>query len=285
MTKQQDVVDNENYIKVFDHGFVGLVESMGDISSIARAARTSYGKGTKTINDDISLVDYLIRHKHTSPLEMVEFIFHIKMPIFVARQWIRHRTASLNEYSARYSEMTDEFYVPEPDAIKKQSKSNNQGREGEIADSQKDFYRDILGLSAQNSYASYKKVLDNDGLSRELARIVLPVSNYTEMYWKMDLNNLFHFLKLRMDSHAQYEIQEYAKCIYNLIKKDHPELIEMFDDHMLYSVTFSKTEMDILKEILDKTDEEYISNIKHIIIASLGKRKATEFFNKININD
>jgi len=219
---------------------------------------------------------------NTSPLEMVEFVFHIKMPIFVARQWIRHRTASLNEYSARYSEMTDEFYVPENNHINPQSTSNNQGREeGSASDNQKDYFSDIMKLSNNNSYASYKKLLDSNQVAREIARTVLPVSNYTEMYWKIDLHNLFHFLKLRMDSHAQYEIRVYANAIYDLVEKEHPKLIEMFDNYILNSVTFSNTEMEFLREILNRVDKEYFSNIKSIIVGSLGERKSKEFFTKI----
>ena len=197
-----------SYYSVLDKGFVRLVDSMGDDSSIVQAARISYNQGLKNPKEDEALIRYMMRHHHMTPFEMVEFKFHVKMPIFVARQWHRHRTASINEVSGRYTALKDEFYVPEEKDITKQSGSNKQGGSDEsLEDSyflKKGFY-----LEQQEIYEGYKEKIKT-GLRKELARINLPVSLYTEFYWKVNLRNLLHFLGLRMDSHAQYEIREYA---------------------------------------------------------------------------
>jgi len=238
--------------KCLDKGFVRLVDVMGDDSSIVQAARVSYGKGTKSFSEDRGLIRYLMRHSHTSPFEMVELKFHVKLPIFVARQWIRHRTANVNEYSGRYSEMRDEFYLPDANQIRSQSSDNKQGRsENELA---QDVINQIL-QKMQNlqkaSYSDYIYYLENN-LARELARINLPLSTYTEWYWKIDLHNLFHFLKLRMDTHAQYEIRAYADIIAEIIKQILPISYEAFEDYELNAIRFSKNELEVLADLIDK---------------------------------
>jgi thymidylate synthase (FAD) len=224
---------------------------MGDDAAIVQAARVSYGKGTKTLNEDRGLIRYLLRHKHTTPFEMVEFKFHIKVPIFIARQWIRHRTANVNEYSGRYSEMKDEFYLPDLEQIRPQSTMNKQGRGDEMLEENvaADIRKTLLN-SQVKLFDEYKDVLDK-GLSRELARINLPLSNYTEWYWKIDLHNLFHFLRLRMDSHAQYEIQEYGKVMGQIVKQVVPYAWEAYEDYILEAENFSKSELKLLKELID----------------------------------
>ncbi|KKM13389.1 hypothetical protein LCGC14_1716760, partial [marine sediment metagenome] len=230
MTKQTDILDDEKYRSILNEGFVGLIDYMGDDSSIVQAARVSYGAGTKKVSEDRGLIRYLMRHYHTTPSEMVTLKFHAKMPIFVARQWIRHRTASVNEYSGRYSIMVDEFYVPELEHILPQSTTNKQGRDGEMSMADKIAVRDEIIKSNIECYNRYQNLLGGDlekssmvfsdsfeGISREMARGVLSVNNYTEWYWKIDLHNLFHFLALRMDSHAQYEIRVFADAMYDLI--------------------------------------------------------------------
>jgi thymidylate synthase (FAD) len=208
-----------NYTPILDHGFVGLVDSMGSDSAVVQAARVSYGAGTKQVNDDRNLIRYLMRHKHTTPFEMCEVKFHLKMPIFVMRQLVRHRTASINEYSARYSVMTDEFYIPELEQIQKQSTTNKQGREeSEWFFNDKREVQHAFQRSFHNAYKEYTSLLgkEDNGLARELARSVLPVGGYTELYWKANLKNFLHMIKLRSDPHAQWEIQELANAMYNL---------------------------------------------------------------------
>lgn len=266
-------------IDCLDKGFVRLVDFMGDDSAIVQAARVSYGKGTKSHSADRELIRYLMRHRHTSPFEMVEFKFHAKMPIFVARQWIRHRTANVNEYSGRYSEMKEEFYIPEMNQFRPQNKTNRQGREElPLPDEQaKEIYSKMQ--STQNHlFEEYNSFLEAD-LARELARINLPLSTFTEWYWKIDLHNLLHFLKLRLDEHAQYEIRIYAEKIMELIKPIVPVTIEAFEDYILYSKSFSKQELQILKQMLavnvpaDKLLEE--NNIKGL--------EAVEFKKKLDV--
>jgi len=267
----------EKEFKCLNLGFVRLIDVMGDDSSIVQAARVSYGKGTKTVNEDRGLIRYLMRHRHTTPFEMVEFKFHIKLPIFVARQWIRHRTANVNEYSGRYSEMKDEFYIPELEQIRFQSQINKQGRSEETLD--ENTSKEILQLLVANqvkSYDDYKTLLDK-GLTREIARITLPLSNYTEWYWKIDLHNLFHFLKLRLDSHAQYEIRVYAESIANIVKIVVPLAWEAFEDYQLNSLYFSKQELKIIKKYLDINSLEQLENNDN-----LSKRELNEFNDKIS---
>ena len=242
--------------KVHEHGFVRLVDIMGSDGDIADAARVSYGKGTRAVSDNRNLIRYLLRHKHTSPLEMASVKFHLKLPIFVMRQLVRHRTAKLNEYSGRYSVMSDDCYIPESEYIQPQSLSNKQGRDGELSNSWKQKYKSLIAQVTDKSLTAYEILLGNKtiahgGLSRELARTVLPVSNYTECYWKIDLHNFFHFCKLRMDSHAQQEIQDYAKPMYEMVKPHFPIATEAFEDYSLGSKSFSRMEMNVLKYVFD----------------------------------
>lgn len=264
--------------KCLDKGFVRLVDVMGDDNSIVQAARVSYGKGTKTLREDRGLIRYLMRHSHTSPFEMVELKFHVKLPIFVARQWIRHRTANVNEYSGRYSEMPDEFYLPEPNQIHLQSSDNKQGRSDE--ELPENIVGDILQKMKSlqhSSYVDYLYYLEND-LARELARINLPLSTYTEWYWKIDLHNLFHFLKLRMDAHAQYEIRIYADTIAEIIKQILPISYEAFEDYELHAIRFNKNELNVLGELIDK------NKLENIVPTDYGipKSEWNEFIYKIN---
>lgn len=264
--------------KCLDKGFVRLVDIMGGDESIVQAARVSYGKGTKTFSEDRNLIRYLMRHRHTSPFEMVEYKFHIKLPIFVARQWIRHRTANVNEYSGRYSIMPDEFYVPSTEDVRKQSKTNKQGRSDEpipenIAN---DFVKDLQ--ETQNYlYEKYNYYLSQD-IAREIARINLPLSTYTEWYWKIDLHNLFHFLELRLHPTAQFEIREYAKIIAQIVKETCPIAYQAFEDYRLNSITFSSIELKILKNMLQYN----LPTFEEMLEMGLTKREVEEFFSKIS---
>lgn len=262
--------------KCLDYGFVRLVDWMGDDSSIVQAARVSYGKGTKSVSEDTALIRYLMRNMHTSPFEMVEFKFHVKLPIFVARQWIRHRTANVNEYSGRYSEMPDEFYLPLPDQIRSQSSTNKQGRSNETIQ-QADEIIERMQKTQKQLHQEYSEFLEM-GLARELARINLPLSNYTEWYWKIDLHNLFHFLRLRLDSHAQYEIRVYAEAIANIIKQIVPIAYQAFEDYILNAVRFSRNELEALKMMIcnEIPSDETLSSL------GLSKREISEFKEKIN---
>lgn len=244
------ILDQE--FSCLDHGFVRLIDYMGSDEAIVQAARVSYGKGTKKVHQDRGLIRYLLRHHHTSPFEMVEFKFHCKMPIFVARQWIRHRTASINEYSLRYSRAIGDFYFPRPEHIRFQSKSNHQGRSDEdVPVELQQQVLEILKNQAEKAWADYEELADHD-IARELARIHLPVSLYTEWYWKIDLNNLLHFLQLRLDPHAQYEIRVYALAIADIVKKIVPITWEAFTDYVINALTFSRQELDILADALDQ---------------------------------
>lgn len=238
-------------LPVLDKGFVRLVDYMGSDQRIVQAARVSYGAGTKTVREDRGLINYLMKNWHTSPFEQVQLTFHTKMPIFVARQWVRHRTARLNEISGRYSIMRDEFYVPSPDQIRYQSASNKQGRSDESL-SAEDAARVIqLFEEEQRSiYTNYQSVIEQ-GVARELARMNLPLSLYTEWYWQIDLHNLFHFLRLRMDPHAQYEIRAYAEAMSKCAQAVAPLAYEAFEEHILGSITFSRAECDALAAMLD----------------------------------
>lgn len=250
-------------IKVHDHGFVALVDAMPRLvpegqtadSAIVQAARVSYGQGTKQVNEDRGLIRYLLRHRHTTPFEMVEFKFHIAMPIFIARQWIRHRTANVNEYSARYSIVKDRFYTPSLDAVRKQSSSNRQGGEvlfntdgtnAEEVRTAEDFLAFLKDVEAL--YPRYLALTER-GVSRELARIGLPVNLYTEWYWKCDLHNLLRFLSLRMDEHAQLEIRDYARAMFNLIEPIVPFTVEAWKDYELGAVHLSGLEVQALKAL------------------------------------
>lgn len=250
-------------IDVLDHGFVRVVDYMGNDAAIVQMARVSYGEGTKTPSDDRSLIRYLMRHDHTSPFEGCEIKLHLKMPIFVARQWIRHRTANVNEISGRYSILKDEFFVPAGADLRKQSVTNRQGRADEDAYSEAQK-RDILWMlstTAGEAFAHYDRLVSEEfGLSRELARIHLPLSTYTEFYWKIDLHNLFHFLRLRADGHAQQEIRAYAEVIEGLVARWVPIAFEAYVDYRRDAVKFSRMEFDALRRWIAATwpeDPEY----------------------------
>src|SRR5690349_267336 len=201
---------------VLDHGFVRVIDYMGDDAAVVQAARVSYGRGTKKVSEDRGLIHYLMRHRHSTPFEMCEIKFHVKLPIFIARQWIRHRTANVNEYSARYSIVKDRFYHPTLENVRKQSTSNRQGGEGPADAATAQEFLDYLD-EIERSYAKYQAFIDK-GVAREIARIALPASVYTEWYWKVDLHNLLRFLSLRMDPHAQQEIRDYAWAMFHVIR-------------------------------------------------------------------
>ncbi|WP_341820975.1 FAD-dependent thymidylate synthase [Wolbachia endosymbiont (group A) of Myopa testacea] len=235
--------------KVLDHGFIRVVDYMGSDSAIVQAARVSYGKGTKQISQDEALIKYLMRHHHTTPFEMCEIKFHVKLPIFVARQWIRHRTANVNEYSARYSILDNEFYIPKPEQIAKQSDNNKQGS-GEAFDP--DTSKEIIDSLTNDSnlvYSHYEKIIEQ-GLAREIARTNLTLNYYTQFYWKIDLHNLLHFLKLRADKHAQYEIRVYAEVMLDIIKKWVPLAYNAFVEYCLESACISRTGLEIIRKLI-----------------------------------
>ena len=243
------ILDKE--FPVLDKGFVRLVDYFGGDQRIVQSARVSYGEGTKSVSQDGALIDYLLRHQHTSPFEQVVMTFHVKMPIFVARQWVRHRTGRMNEVSGRYSIMKEEFYVPEAEKVAPQSKDNKQGRASEAFDSETaNKIINQLEEGQKSAYENYSELLDA-GLAREIARINLPLSLYTEFYWEMDLHNLFHFLKLRLDSHAQYEIRVYAEVMLEMCKKVAPMATESFINHQQNGVNFSGEEIEALRALLD----------------------------------
>jgi len=262
---------------VLDHGFVRLVDYMGSDAAIVQAARVSYGEGTKKVSEDRALIRYLMRQGHTSPFEMVEFKFHVKLPIFVARQWIRHRTANVNEYSGRYSVMKPEFYLPEAKDVRFQSTVNKQGRaEEEVPDELKQRFIEFLQKTHAASYEEYERLIEA-GLARELARIGLPLSLYTEWYWKIDLHNLFHFLRLRLDPHAQLEIRQYANIMADMVKIVCPMAYEAFTDYSLNALSFSGPELKVLKAHLSD-----LSLTKEDLVAhGLSKREADELLEKL----
>ena len=232
---------------VLDKGFVRLVDYLGSDQRIVQSARVSYGEGTKTYRQDKGLINYLMRNDHTSPFEQVVFTFHIKAPIFVARQWVRHRTARMNEISGRYSVMKDEVYAPSADAIALQSEDNKQGRKEEPVDEALAArVSALLSANAKNTFDTYHELLDL-GIARELARINLPLSIYTEFYWEIDLHNLFHFLQLRLDYHAQREIREYAEVMLELVRKVCPIATEAFENHRLNGRSFSADEVEAIR--------------------------------------
>lgn len=238
-------------IKVHEHGRVVLMDIMGSDHDIADAARISYGKGTKSVSDDRGLIRYLMRHWHTTPFEMVELKFALKMPIFIARQHLRHRTASVNEYSGRYSVMSDDFYLPPLDKIKPQSLTNKQGRDGTFTAAEAESVQHAMSSTFEKAHREYRHMIDPDvDATRELARIVLPVANYTEMYWKIDLHNFFHYIRLRMDGHAQEEIRDYATAMYNMVKARLPIACEAFEDYRFNAVTLSAGEVRAVDDLI-----------------------------------
>ena len=257
-------------IKVLDHGFVRVIDYMGDDSAVVQAARVSYGRGTKKSLQDKGLINYLMRHRHTTPFEMCDIKFHIKLPIFIARQWIRHRTASVNEYSARYSILSNEFYLPDRDNLTPQSFTNKQGRSSEALP--ENIALRVLATIKEDSLRCYKNYVammnqdeqgniideDNVGITRELARINLTLNHYTEWYWKINLHNLLHFLALRADSHAQYEIRVYAEVMLDIVKAWVPFVYEAFIEHRKNGANISKTGLEIVRKMVkgEKVDQE-----------------------------
>ena len=260
-------------IKCLDKGFVRLVDSMGGDDAIVQSARVSYGKGTSKVSQDRGLIRYLMRHRHTTPFEMVEFKFHCKMPIFVARQWVRHRTANINEYSLRYSEARDEFYYPEPDNIEFQSALNKQGRMGEVDSELKQKVQRYFKEISERSFEIYSE-LNEAGVARELARAVLPVNLYTEWYWKNDLHNLLHFIGLRSDGHAQYEIRVFSDAMASFVKEVAPFAWEAYQDYVVKGMRFSKIEQNLLERKLpDRVIDDIQEDVAYQLTASLHANK------------
>jgi len=244
--------------EVLDHGFIRVIDYMGDDAAICQAARVSYGKGTKSVQNDEGLIRYLMRHWHSTPFEMCEIKLHVKLPVFVARQWIRHRTANVNEYSARYSILDREFYIPAPEHVNAQSVVNNQGRGGVLEGAEAARVLEILKSDSNRAYDNYEAMIGEtgpdgeaqDGLARELARMNLPTNIYTQWYWKVDLHNLFHFLRLRADSHAQYEIRVYADAICKVVADWVPAAYGAFEDYRLGGATLSGKALDCVRRML-----------------------------------
>ena len=248
-------------LQALDHGFVRVIDYMGDDTAIVQSARVSYGKGTKKITNDKGLIKYLMRHWHSTPFEMCEIKLHVKLPIFIARQWIRHRTANVNEYSARYSILDKEFYIPSVENLASQSQVNKQGRAENLSPEEAEKVINILKNDAEQTYNNYEVMLNENsdgetldegsmGIARELARMNLTLNTYTQWYWKIDLNNLLHFLKLRADAHAQYEIRVYADIILDIVKKWVPITYEAFEDYRVGGTELSAKEILILKKII-----------------------------------
>ncbi|MBA3814372.1 MAG: FAD-dependent thymidylate synthase [Alphaproteobacteria bacterium] len=272
---------------VLDHGFVRVIDYMGNDNAIVQAARVSYGKGTKRKTEDRGLIHYLLRHSHTTPFEMCEIKFHIKMPLFVARQWLRHRTANVNEYSARYSIMDKEFYIPSPEHLAVQSSINRQGRGETLSPEYSRYVMDLLRDDAEQVYGHYEELLNEDGagniinpekecLTRELARTNLSLNFYTQMYWKIDLHNLMHFLTLRADPHAQYEIRAYADVMIKLLEQWVPITYEAFLQYRKEGARLSKNAMDTVKKLLKgqgATQEE----------SGMSKREWQEFTEMLDL--
>ena len=276
-------------IKVLDHGFVRVIDYMGDDAAIVQAARVSYGKGTKQVNQDKGLIFYLMRHWHSTPFEMCEIKFHVKLPMFVARQWIRHRTANVNEYSARYSILSKEFYIPTADNLAAQSKSNRQGRDRLLSGEEAERVLHLLTEDSNKCYDHYQEMLNEDaagnaivegkdGLARELARMNLTMNYYTEWYWKVDLHNLMHFLRLRADDHAQYEIRVYADAMIKVLKKWCPLAAEAFEEYRLHNTALSKTGTEAVRRMIkgEKVTQE---------TSGLTKREWEELAKNIGTNE
>lgn len=309
MTTWNDVKNEDNYIKVLDHGFVGLIDSMGSDEAISKAARLSYGKGTRAVSQDKALIRYLVKHEHNSPIEMGVLKFHIRVPIFVDRQITRHRMHSKNELSLRYSEASDDFYLPELENIQPQSLDNKQGREGTIDIETKQKIQDLMGQQQAASFQLYTELLGNydaedegkehvlgddfGGIAREIARNVLPVTTYTEYVWKQDLRNLLHLVRLRTDPHAQYETRVAAQAMYDLIQPLFPITIQAFEDYIKNAVKLSSMEFGIIGKIIEKSSD--FKNIFNEMVESAGgvsefcklenlsKREYTEFCKLLKI--
>ena len=276
-------------IPVLDHGFIRVVDYMGDDSSVVQAARVSYGKGTKKVSTDAGLIKYLMRHWHSTPFEMCEIKYHVKLPIFIARQWIRHRTANVNEYSARYSILDKEFYLPVPEHLAAQSKNNRQGRGDVLEGEQAKQVLEILKKDAEQTYNNYETMLNERydgtvieenriGLARELARMNLTLNTYTQWYWKTDLLNLMNFLRLRADDHAQYEIRAYADAMLDTLKKWAPITYEAFMDYRVGGTEVSAKGKAVLQKLIQ--GEEV--NIEK---SGLSKREWNELMNAFDLKD
>ncbi len=248
-------------IPVLDHGFVRVVDYMGNDAAIVQAARVSYGKGTRQLRGDTGLINYLLRHRHTTPFEMCEIKYHVKLPIFVARQWIRHRTANINEYSARYSILEKEFYIPAPEHLATQSADNRQGRGETLEGAAAERVLELLESDAAQTYGHYEEMLnersdgtvsdqDRAGLARELARMNLPLNIYTQWYWKSDLHNLLHFLSLRADPHAQYEIRAYAEALLETLRRWVPATYDAFESYVLEGAQLSGGGLAVVRRLL-----------------------------------
>ena len=276
-------------IPVLDHGFVRVVDYLGDDSSIVQSARVSYGKGTKKVSTDSGLIKYLMRHWHSTPFEMCEIKYHVKLPIFIARQWIRHRTANVNEYSARYSILDKEFYLPAPEHLASQSQANRQGRGDILEGNQAKHVLDLLKSDAEKNYINYESMLNQrydgtvidenrTGLARELARMNLTLNTYTQWYWKTDLLNLMNFLRLRADDHAQYEIRAYADVMLDTLKRWVPITYEAFMDYRVGGIEVSAKGKVILQKLI-KGEEVNIEN------SGLSKREWNELMNAFDLKD
>lgn len=289
LTKRSVSEDLENLlqkeIKVLDNGFIRVIDYMGDDSAVVQAARVSYGKGTKKVNNDKALINYLMRNEHTSPFEMCEIKFHVKLPIFVARQWIRHRTANVNEYSARYSILKSEFYFPEICDVCEQSADNKQSRGTTVDESYAAKIIDMIKQDSLRLYDHYQLMLNIDesgnivdqsrpSIAREISRIMLPLNTYTEFYWKIDLHNLLRFIKLRISEHAQLEIRKYAYAIADIIKAWMPYTYEAFENHVLKSHVVSDECMKVLKKLVNKEEVNYSDY-------SIGRSEWNDLMNKI----
>lgn len=258
-------------LPVLDHGFVRVIDYMGDDAAIVQAARVSYGRGTRRVSEDRGLINYLMRHRHTTPFEMCEIKYHVKLPIFVARQWIRHRTANVNEYSARYSILDNEFYLPAPEHLAAQAASNRQGRGEVVEGAAARRVLDLLREDAERAYAGYAELLNEDeaggrrdrswpGLARELARMNLSLNFYTQWYWKTDLHNLLRFLSLRADAHAQYEIRAYAESMLETVKRWVPMAYEAFLEYRMNAATISAKGLAVIRRLLAGEQVEQMSS-------------------------
>ena len=267
-------------IPALDKGFVRVIDYMGSDDAIVQAARVSYGTGTKKLNEDKGLIRYLLRHRHTTPFEMCEIKLHVKLPIFVARQWVRHRTANINEYSARYSIMDKEFYIPEQQQLAAQHQHNKQGRGEKIADDKKQQIIDYIQNHSDKSYEDYEWLINEMGLARELARSSLPVNIYTQWYWKIDLHNLLHFIALRQDAHAQYEIRVYANILADIVKKWVPVTYAAFENYIAGGAHISKDALAFIKAQLNGNTQQ-----ANDIIASMSAGEKRELYQLLELEN
>ncbi|MCO5966095.1 FAD-dependent thymidylate synthase [Sinorhizobium meliloti] len=278
-----------NPIPVLDHGFIRVIDYMGDDAAVVQAARVSYGRGTKRVSEDRGLINYLLRHSHTTPFEMAEIKFHIKLPIFVARQWIRHRMASVNEYSARYSVLDREFYIPDAANLAAQSTTNRQGRGDVLTESEASDVLALLREDATRAYDSYLVMLNEDehgntvdaariGLARELARMNLSLNFYTQWYWKVDLHNFMNFLRLRADPHAQYEIRAYAEVMLDVLRRWAPMTFDAFKEHRIGAIQLSASAVKVVKALIAGERPSFETS-------GLSKREWAELVDQLGIRD